>query len=64
MANSPHSELTSTAIHTIVRWTHADATERTNETVVAADIGKISHQLLDDTFWALADTAPTWIQLG
>lgn len=64
MANSPHSELTTAAMHTVIRWTHADATARLAESVVASDIGKISHQLLDDTFWVLADAAPTWIQLG
>ena len=64
MANTAHSELTASALHTVIRWTHADSVERLAESVAAADVGKISHQILDDTFWVLADAAPTWVQLG
>ena len=61
---STHGDLTSTNVHTILRWTHADATARLAQSVTGDDVGKVSHQLVDDTFWVLADTIPTWVQLA
>lgn len=59
-----HADLTTTDVHTIVRWDHADSTERLAEAIVAEDVGKVSNQLVDDTYWVLVDTVPTWKQLA
>lgn len=61
---STHAALTLANIHTIARWNHADSTARLAETVAAEDVGKVSHQLVDDTFYVLADVIPTWVLLG
>jgi len=55
-----HSLLTDVDIHRIVRWEHVDETDRLAETLVSTDIGKVSHQLDDDSFWILVDLLPTW----
>lgn len=64
MANIVHSQLTLADIHALTRWQHVDATERLAESLVAADVDKVSHQLDDDTYWILVDLAPTWSQLN
>lgn len=60
-----HADLTLADIHAIARWLHADAAARAAEVVEAKDIGKVSWQLSDDTFWALKTVSPaTWVSIG
>jgi len=57
-----HSQETSGSIHIIHNYEYADATERLAATgFVAADVGKVSKQDDDSSFWVLTDHSPiTW----
>lgn len=62
---SRHVDLTGSDIHLAHRYSHATAAAREAESVVAADIGKISLQADDDSFWILADNSPVvWNRLA
>jgi len=59
-------------IHIINAWSYADATDRGTHTpsdgstaaLDTDDIGKVSHQLSDNTFWVLIDDFPiTWSEI-
>lgn len=58
-----HKDLVTSDIHTLIRWTHADSAARLAESVAAADVGKLSHQTDDDSYYLLSDTTPTWTQI-
>lgn len=56
--------MTLTDIHTLIRWEHVDSVQRLAETLAAADVGKVSHQIDDDTYYVLVDLGPTWTQIN
>ena len=66
MANAKHSDQTvADGNHIISRWSHANATARASESVVAADVGGVSHQTDNDTFWVLRSVGPAvWGQVA
>lgn len=55
---SLHNVLSGDDMHTLIRWTHADAAARQAEIVGAADIGKLSRQIDDGSLW-IAESG-TW----
>lgn len=60
-----HNTATDSDLHTLIRWTVADATARLALSVVAGDIGKRAFQEDTKTFWDLADNSPmTWSFAG
>lgn len=62
---SAHSTLAGTAMHTSLRWLHANAAARLAEQVVEADIGKRSLQLDTLTVYDLVSASPkVWAPCG
>ena len=60
-----HDVQTGVDIHTIIRWTWADAAAKSAQTVTAADIGKVGHQVDLNQVWFLASDSPaTWTNLS
>lgn len=53
-----------TDVHRAHRWEHANSGARTAQSVSSGDLGKISWQQDDDTFWLLSDTGPSWTLFG
>lgn len=53
-----HNSIVAEDMHTLIRWQHADAAERQAQSVTSQDVGKLSRQLDDDSFWLLADVGP------
>ena len=52
-------------VHVIHAFSHADETARLAEPVVALDIGKVSKQADNDTFYLLTSVTPaTWVPIG
>ena len=52
-------------VHVIHAFSHANEAARLAEAVVASDIGKVSKQADNDTFYLLTSVAPvTWIPIG
>lgn len=49
----------------IIYWQPANAAARSGLTVTVADVGKVAHQLDDNTIWVLVDDSPmTWIEIS
>jgi hypothetical protein len=46
-----HNSLSANDMHTLIRWSHADAAARQAQSVTAADVGKLSLQLDNGSFW-------------
>lgn len=64
MANAFHKDQgPAEGIHALHTWDVANAAARLALTVVAADVGKVAHQLSDNTFWLLTTSAPTWVDI-
>jgi hypothetical protein len=61
-----HKSLAIGDIHVPYQWSYADATARGAATgFVANDVGKLSRQLDDNSFWVLTDESPiAWVRLG
>jgi hypothetical protein len=56
MADIEHSDLGGNANqHAIHRWAHADQAARFAQAVAASDVGKVSKQASNNTFWVLVD---------
>ena len=54
-----------TKIHVIENWSFANATARVAAGAYTAnDLGKISYQQDNQTYWRLTATTPTWVPLG
>lgn len=66
MSTGLHKDLELIEIHRIQCLEYANSTLREGATgLVAADVGRVSRQLDDDTFWLLTDHSPlTWVQIG
>lgn len=63
MATKAHSLVSLAAKHPIHKWEHANAAARAGETVAATDLGAVSWQQDNNTFWVALTTGPTWAQL-
>jgi hypothetical protein len=64
MTTPTHSGQTvADGVHIAHAYEFADAVARLALVATAADIGKIARQLDDDTWYILADTVPTWLQI-
>lgn len=62
---SRHREQAGAAMHTLIRWRHANASARLAEPVAPDDVGKRSLQEDNLTIWDLVSTAPKlWVQSG
>lgn len=60
-----HNTATDSDLHTLIRWTVANATARLALVVVAGDIGKLAFQEDTQGYYLLADNSPmTWAFLG
>lgn len=58
-----HTDSRGSEIHTPFRWTFADSAARVNQSVVAADTGKLAIQISDTTVWLLQKNSPKmWVQ--
>jgi hypothetical protein len=66
MSTGLHKDLEILEIHRVQCLEYANSTLREGATgLVAADVGRVSRQTDDDTFWLLTDHSPvTWVQLG
>lgn len=53
-----HNSIVAEDMHTLLRWTHADAAERQAQGVTSQDVGKLSRQLDDGSFWLLSGVGP------
>jgi hypothetical protein len=58
MADIEHSDLGGNANqHALHRWAHADQAARFAQAVAATDVGKVSKQASNSTYWVLVDHA-------
>ena len=60
MSNEFHDDITGTDIHVVHFKTFADATARTSEVYVTADIGKVVKQTDTEEYYVVISTAPTF----
>ena len=60
MANDFHDDIVGTDIHVVHFKTFADATARTSEAYVTADIGKVVKQTDTEEYYVVISTAPTF----
>ena len=64
MATEAHSAQTvGDGIHIIKAYEHGSSGARTGASYASTDIGKVSHQTDDDSFWLVKTTAPAFIEL-
>jgi hypothetical protein len=61
-----HGQVTrAQGIHSIVAFVYANAAARAGATgLTAADVGKVALQADSGTYWILASTSPTWLQVN
>lgn len=62
-----HRNLTGLDIHTLAAFTFDDAGTRTSYAYSLADVGKMAHQLSDDSFWiikSVSGTLASWQGIG
>lgn len=66
MANTDHSSLTGTNVHTPITWTYADKTAREAATgLTSGDLNKFALQSDENSIWILIDESPvTWSEVG